>query len=203
VCSWFYARNAVLFHNPFVANWDDVSGFHVEQPQGYRTPGFYLKFGSVFTHAPERSRWYSFWDGYYGSMWMDPHLNMIDCRDGHTSSYGTIIFGLALLPSAAILVGWIRLLRDICASRLFKPDFALVIAAPLMLMALVWHTLQMPFITTVKAFFTIALLPAFAVFSGVGLHEMAQNLRKFSLVLYISLLVLFVLIVYLFWYRPS
>ncbi len=202
VCGWFYIRNWVLFHNPMVANWDEVSGFDVEQQQGYRTAGFYLRFGSVFTRAPERSRWYSFWDGNYGSMWMDPHFNMIDPRDNAASSYGTVILGLALLPAMAIFMGWLRLAKINCQSRVFRPDLVLVLAAPLFLLALVWHSLQIPAITTVKAFFSIALLPAFAVFAGIGLKGMAVNLGRYAPVLYAGLIALYALILRLFWYRP-
>ncbi|MFQ6043243.1 MAG: ArnT family glycosyltransferase, partial [Candidatus Poribacteria bacterium] len=60
---WLYTRNFVRFRDPFIGNWDKKSGYHYEQHHGYRTLGFYLKFGSVFFHTPERSRWASFWDG--------------------------------------------------------------------------------------------------------------------------------------------
>jgi 4-amino-4-deoxy-L-arabinose transferase-like glycosyltransferase len=202
VCGWFYVRNIILFHNPFVTNGDEQSGFHFEQPQGYRTLGFYFRFGAALTRAPERSRWFSFWDGYYGSMWMDTHFNMINYRDHKASSYGTIILCLALLPSAAICLGWIASLRRIFVHRLFEPHLALVVAVPLTMLALVQETLRIPYITALKAFYTISLLPAFAVFSGIGLYEMAKNLGKFSPLLYTSLFLLFALTSYLFWYRP-
>jgi 4-amino-4-deoxy-L-arabinose transferase-like glycosyltransferase len=202
-CGWFYYRNAVMFHKPFVANWDEESGFHFEQPPGYRTLGFYLRFGSIFAHAPERSRWSSFWDGYYGSMWMDPHFNMIDYRDDTANSLGSIVLCLALLPSVAMAVGFVNSLKRILLNRLFEPDFALAALGAVTMLALIWFTMQIPFITTIKAFFTLSLMPAFAVFSGIGLHAMAKNLRKFAPLLYAGLIMLFALITCLFWYRPS
>lgn len=45
---WLYARNLINFGDPFIGNWDKVSGFHYEQLPGYRTLGFYTRFGSVF-----------------------------------------------------------------------------------------------------------------------------------------------------------
>jgi len=121
-CGWFYYRNTVMFHKPFVANWDEKSGFHFDQPQGYRTLGFYLKFGSVFANAPERSRWSSFWDGYYGSMWTDPHLVMVDYRDKAADTQGSIILCLALLPSVAMVLGFLTSMKRVLLHRLFEPD---------------------------------------------------------------------------------
>jgi hypothetical protein len=202
VSGWFYARNAILFKKPFVANWDRESGFNLEQPPGYRTLGFYARFGSVLTHTPERSRWLSFWDGYYGSMWMDTHFNMIDYRDQKANSYGTVLLGLALLPSAAILLGFAHSLKRVFWERRFEADFALVACVAVAIPALVLHTLQVPTITVLKAFFTLLLVPALAVFSGLGLREMAENLGRLRPLLYILLLVHFLVICALFWYRP-
>ena len=203
LCGWFYVRNAVIFHNPFVGNWNKETGFHFEQPPGYRTLGFYSRFGSVFMHAPERSRWLSFWDGYYGSMWADPHFNMLDYRNGKANSHASIILWLALLPSVAMIVGFVKSLKAIPANRRFEPDFALVMAGIITMLALIWYTMEIPFITTIKAFYSLSLLPAFAVFSGIGLYQMANNLRKFAPLLYISLTALFVLIGRLYWYSGN
>jgi len=201
-CGWFYYRNTVMFHKPFVANWDEKSGFHFDQPQGYRTLGFYLKFGSVFANAPERSRWSSFWDGYYGSMWTDPHLVMVDYRDKAADTQGSIILCLALLPSVAMVLGFLTSMKRVLLHRLFEPDFALVALSIITILALVWYTIEIPFITSIKASYSLSLMPAFAVFSGIGLCAMARNLKRFAPLLYACLLVNFILIVRLFWYRP-
>ena len=199
---WFYARNVMQFGNPFIANWDDKSGFYWEQPPGYRTPGFYTKFGSVFTEHPERSRWSSFWDGYYGSMWMDTHFNLIDLEDQKANALGTVILALALLPVSAMCAGFAGSLRRIIGCRQFGADFALVVSSIVTTLVLIWYTLKIPYITTLKATYSLSLTPAFAVFAGYGLHRMVQNLRKYAAVLYVCLAALFILIGYLFWYRP-
>jgi hypothetical protein len=200
VCGWFYVRNAVLFHNPFVANWDAQSGYHVEQPPGYRTLGFFMEFGGVLTHAPELSRWSSFWDGYYGSMWMDTHFSMLDHRDKKANSYGSVLLALALLPSAAMLLGLYRVLQRIVISRAFQPEMAIVIAVLIGIFAMIHFSLRVPSVTNSKAFYSLALLPAFGVFAGTGLSEMAGNLKKFSPILHLCLFALFALTGYLFWY---
>jgi hypothetical protein len=202
VSGWFYERNVRVFHKPLIANWDAEAGFNLEQPPGYRTPGFYLTFGSVFAHAPERSRWSSFWDSYYGSMWMDTHFNMTGFTDRKASAYGSVLLILALLPSAAICLGLVRSLKRLVGDRLFEADSALITFAFVMTLGLIWHSLRTPSITVIKAIFSLSLLPAFAVFSGFGFTAMAKNLGRFSAALYVSLAVLFSFIGYLFWYRP-
>ena len=203
ISGWFYARNVIQFGKPFIANWDDESGFYWEQPPGYRTPGFYLKVGSVFTKHPERSRWSSFWDGYHGSMWMDTHYNMIDFRDQKANALGTVILALALLPASAMCLGFAGSLRRIVRCRQFGADFALVLSSIVTMLVLIWYTLQIPYITTLKATYSLSLIPAFAVFAGFGLYQMAQNLGKYAAVLHVCLAALFVLIGYLFWFRPQ
>lgn len=202
-CGWFYVRNIVLFQNPFIGNWDVESGFYYEQPPGYRTLGFYTRFGSVFTHAPERSRWSSFWDAYYGSMWMDSHFNMLDHRDESASSHGSVILCLALLPSVALLAGLGICLKRLMTGRMFESVFVLVAASVVTVFSFIWFTMRLPYITTLKAFFSLSLLPAFAVFLGLGLHKMEKNLGKFAPLLYLSLTVLLAYVYYLFWYSGT
>ena len=72
LCGWFYGRNVVIFKDPFVGNWDRASGSYFEQAPGYRNLSFYTRFGSWLTQLPERTKWLSFWDGNYASIWTDP-----------------------------------------------------------------------------------------------------------------------------------
>jgi hypothetical protein len=200
---WLYIRDFVKFHDPFIGNWDKKSGFHYEQHHGYRTLGFYLKFGSVFFHAPERSRWASFWDGNYGSMWMDTHGSFLNLGDEHANLYGSIIIYLALLPSVAILLGFYQSLKSIFKSAKCNPNLALVMVSTLTIISLISFTMEVPFYSTIKAFFYISLLPPIAVFAGRGLYTMCKNLGKFRFVVYANLIILYLFIINLFWYRGT
>ncbi len=200
---WLYIRNLAKFHDPFIGNWDEKSGYHYEQHHGYRTLGFYLKFGSVFFHAPERSRWSSFWDGKYGSMWMDTHGSFLKRDDEQANLYGSIIIYLALLPGVSILLGLYQSLRSVFKSARCNPDLALVMVSALTFISLLSFTMEVPFFSTIKAFFYISLLPAIAVFAGKGLYTMSRNLGRFKFVLYANLVALYLLIINLFWYRGT
>ena len=200
---WLYIRNLVKFHDPFIGNWDEVSGYHYEQHHGYRTLGFYMKFGSVFFHKPERSRWASFWDGKYGSTWMDTHGSFLNLGDEQTNLYGSIIIYLALLPSVSILLGFCQSLRSVLKSARCNYSLALVMVCTLTLVSLISFTMEVPFFSTIKAFFYVSLLPCIAVFAGKGLYTMSRNLGRFRYILYANLVILYLLIVRLFWYSGT
>jgi len=200
---WLYIRNLITFHDPFIGNWDKESGYHYEQHHGYRTLGFYLKFGSVFLHKPERSRWSSFWDGKYGSMWMDTHGSFLKTDNERANLYGSIIIYLALLPSVSILLGFYQSLRSAIKSARCNYNLALVMVSSLTIISLLSFTMEVPFFSTIKAFFFLSLLPAIAVFAGRGLYTMSRNLGKFRFILYANLVILYLLVINLFWYRGT
>jgi len=203
ISGWLYIRNLIIFHDPFIGNWDKASGYHYEQHHGYRMLGFYLKFGSVFLHTPERSIWASFWDGKYGSMWMDTHGSFLNLGDEKTNLYGSIIIYFALLPSIAILLGFYQSLKSIFKSTRCNSNLALVMVSVLTFISLISFTMEIPFFSTIKAFFFLSLLPTMAVFAGKGLYTMSRNIRKFNFIIYVNLIILYLLIANLFWYRGT
>ena len=82
-------------------------------------------------------------------------------------------------------------------------DLALIVVSVLTLLSVISFTMEVPFFSTIKAFFFLSLLPCFAVFAGKGLYTMVQNLGRFRYVVYANLAVLYLLIVNLFWYRGT
>lgn len=198
---WFYFRNYKEFDDPFVGNWDKTSGFNFEQAPGYRTLGFYTRFGSVMIDGPERSLNSSFWDGNYASMWMDPFENFIKLSSERVKLQGRLILYLAFLPSLAILVGFFLSIKSAILNPRDNPDLPLVLLSLLWLFSGISFTLEVPFYSTVKAFFFISLLPALAVFAAKGFQAMTAALGKFRFLLYANLAILFFLIVNLFWFR--
>jgi hypothetical protein len=203
VSGWLYIRNLVRFHDPFIGNWDEESGYHYEQHHGYRTLGFYMKFSSIFLHTPERGRWSSFWDGKYGSMWTDIHGSFLNLSDEQANLYGSIIIYLALLPSVAILLGFYQSLESAFRSARCNPYLALVMVSVLTIISLISFTMEVPFFSTIKAFFYLSLLPAIAVFAGKGLYTMSRNLGRFRFIVYANLIVLYLFVIKLFWYRGT
>lgn len=203
ICGWLYVRNLAMFGDPFIGNWDEESTYHYEQLHGYRTLGFYLRFGSVFFHIPERSHWASFWDGQYGSLWGDSHDNFLGTDDVRIRKLEMVVIYLAFLPTVAILLGFFQSLKKIFRSWRSDPDLALVIVSALTIISLLSFTMEVPFYSTIKAFFFLSLLPTIAVFGGKGLYTMCQNLRRWRYFVYCNLIVLYLLIIDLFWYRGT
>lgn len=165
---WFYARNLVIFGDPLVGNWDEQSTFHYEQNPGYRTLSFYLKFGSaLYSKNIENHRWTSFWDGEYASMWAENHFFVARMEDKRQMTLMRWTLFLALLPTVAMAVGALRAAKKV----LFENDlrsFALLFLAFLSVTSAVNFSMEIPFFSTVKAFFLLSLLGPFVVFICEG-----------------------------------
>ncbi|MCD6508188.1 glycosyltransferase family 39 protein [Candidatus Poribacteria bacterium] len=165
---WFYARNLVIFGDPLVGNWDEQSTFHYEQNPGYRTLSFYLKFGSaLYSKNIENHRWTSFWDGEYGSMWGEDHFFVARMDDKLQMNLMRWTLFLALMPSIAMMAGALRSVRK----AFFGNDlyaFALLLLTFLSLSSAVNFSMEIPFFSTVKAFFLLSLLGPFVVFACEG-----------------------------------
>jgi 4-amino-4-deoxy-L-arabinose transferase-like glycosyltransferase len=201
VAGWLAVRNAQQFGDPFVGNWDARSGYHYEQPPGYRTLGFYARFGSVFTHVPTRSRFASLWDGQYGSAWTDSHHAFLSHKDPATPRLGAWLYWLALLPTAAMLAGFAQSVAGIWRRGWDHPRTVLAATTVLTLTGVIAFTLETPTHSTIKAFFCLSLIPALAVFAGKGLDGMRVRLGRWQWTLYANLAALYGLAVYTFWYR--
>lgn len=134
---------------------------------------------------------------------MDTHGSFLNLGDEKANLYGNIIIYLALLPSVAILVGFYQSLRLIFKSTRCNSNLALVMVSTLTITSLISFTMEVPFYSTIKAFFYLSLLPPIAVFAGKGLYTMCRNLGKFRFIVYANLIVLYLLIINLFWYRGT
>jgi 4-amino-4-deoxy-L-arabinose transferase-like glycosyltransferase len=203
LCGWFYGRNIVVFKDPFIGNWDKASGAHYEQAPGYRNLSFYTRLGSWFTQLPERTRWLSFWDGNYASMWTDPESTFLSQDDRTTNILASLSLWLAVLPSVAILLGLGKAVAHLIRRKWDHPFFLLVLTTFFTLAASISFSLEVPFFSTVKAFFFLSLLSSIAVFAALGLETMTRQLGRLRWLLYANLAALYGIIIYLFWYRST
>ena len=203
ICGWLYMRNLIHFGDPFIGNWDTASGFHYEQHPGYRTLGFYTRFGSALTHLPEHSRWSSFWDGKYASMWTDTHGTFLNISDKRTQMLSSLSLWLALLPSLAILLGFGKAVVNVFTKRWDHPYSILVLTSVFTVVSLLSFTMEVPTFSTIKAFFFLSLLSSLGVFAALGLDTICSRLRQLRWIVYGNLALLYGLIAYLFWYRGT
>jgi len=202
-CGWLYGRNIVRFGDPFIGNWDETSGFHYEQSPGYRNVQFYTQFGSVFYHLPVRSRWVSFWDGKYGSMWTDTHGTFLNLSNPTTQLLGSLSLWLALLPTLAIVFGFGYAIKFLIRHEWNHPYFVMVTTSVLTILSLVSFTMEIPTYSTIKAFFFLSMIPIIGVFAALGLERLCLNLGKLRWIVYIHLGTFYGIVSYLFWYRGT
>ncbi len=201
-CGWYYQRNVAAYGKVFIGNWDYASGFHYEQPPGYRTAGFYARFGAVLFDNPERSRWASFWDGQYGSLWADSHEAFLRAGDAKTDLLVATILWLALLPTAACVLGFGMAVASLLRRRWDDPLLILVLTTFLSLVGTLAFTMEVPTFSTIKAFFLLGLISPAAVFAGLGLEAMVGRLGRLRWTVYASLAALAILVLHVYQFVP-
>ncbi|MGB6867623.1 MAG: glycosyltransferase family 39 protein [Candidatus Aminicenantaceae bacterium] len=203
ISGWMYIRNFQMYQDPFVGNWDKASGFHYEDIPGFRTLGFYTRFGQSLFQKLWRSRLDSFWDGKYASLWGDVGGTFLDPFDDQTHIWGTWILWLALLPSVAVVVGLFRALHFLLTREWDHPYLILALASFFIFIGVISFTMEVPFDVTIKAYLFLSLIPSLGVFAGLGLESLCRQLGKLRWLLYGNLAILFVLILYVYWYRQT
>ncbi len=189
LAGWFYVRNLVRYGDPFVGNWDLASGLHYLQEPAYRTASFYLQPAAAFFTNPEWAPWTSFSGGLYASFWADVFRVL---GDGSAQRRYWIEVSLlaAALPTAAIGLGLLDTCRRAWRHLFATPDIALAAAAIWSVLGLAFFTLEVPFASTVKAFYLLWLVPLAAVFLVRGRGWIAEASPALG-VLHDGVLVLF------------
>ena len=156
---------------------EESSGFWYVQQPTYRTASFYWSFGSSFYHHPERAPWISFVDGHYASMWGDLFRTFLDAGDDRAYFWLGVVLLLAIAPSCAILLGLIRSLVSCWRRPLGNRDLLLLAVPIWTFLALVSYSIQLPFVSVIKAFFFLFLVPSLAVFLSEGRLLIYRTLR--------------------------
>lgn len=169
ICGWFYVRNIVELGAPVVRGWDAARGFGWWQEPGYRIVEHFTRFGVALSY-PIYSSVNSVWDGLYSTLWLDGLIgSRLQTVNFPPWNYGFMLSGawLALLPTALILIGcaavFVRPVRASLDGRMFVfACLAIYYAATLYLILRV--TGWMP----VKAYYTLAVLPCYAILAASG-----------------------------------
>ena len=182
VCGWHYARAWVHYGNPLIGVWDPRTGFSWWQDEGYRTSGYYLRFGAVFVH-PWFSALKGFGDGIYSTLWGDGLLGGaadMAVRPPWNYDLAGLGYWLALVPAAGVTLGGIlalvRFLRQPAADW-----FLLLGLGFVMVFAVVHMSLAVPYYCTVKAFYGLSGLIPLCAFGALGLEAICRCSRKLRL----------------------
>lgn len=197
ISGWFYHRNHALYGNMFIGNWDAETTFGYEQPPGYRTLGFYTRFGPALFIEPARTIWQSFWDGQYASLWADAHTVIIG-RNHPRALPASLVPWLALLPTAGGLLGFAGCVRSLLLHDWDNPRLPVVLLAFFAMVGMIAFTMELPSHTTIHARFLLSLTAPAAVFAGLGLDRMAAQLGRLRWLLYANIAAIGLLVLYVY-----
>ena len=177
VAGWYYVRNWIHLGRPFVGGWDLNRGIPWWQDPGYRTPGDLLRFGEVLTH-PIYAGVVGLWDGIYATFWCDSFISSaVEAPSRPPWNYLYLLSSvwLALLPTAAILLGVIRsLFRGSSSSQGRQMLFAVVCVCAYA-GALVHHFLTQPYYSAVKSFYTLGAMPCYSLLFVAGFDLLGRT----------------------------
>lgn len=178
VCGWHYGRVWWHFGSPLIGNWSAASGFHWWQENGFTTAAYFSPSLSSLW-APLYGGFNHFADGIYGTLWADG-LCSGGARIGFRPpwNYDVMIAagGLALLPSALILAGALRLIRrwwrEGAPENLLWPGLLFAFLAAIAAM-----TLRVPSYAQAKAVYGLAVLLPLSICLLEGFQWLAGNSR--------------------------
>jgi Flp pilus assembly protein TadD len=165
ICGWHYARVWVLVGAAPLPNWETDSSYAWWQQPGFRTAGFYFRFGQAFV-CPLFSAYHSFGDGIYTTLWGDglaSGTGSLSFRPPWNYDLMNVAFLLALAPTLLFGIGFLRA----CAVswRRACPEWLMMAGAvPIFALGVIYVSLRSPCLGDVKAFYGLpALLPFGAV----------------------------------------
>ncbi len=182
LAGWFYARNVILFGNPFVTNYDLPDATYWLAP-GFHTPAWYASFGAVLEH-PFFASYAGFWDGLYSTFFGDGQASGM-LGIAHPSpfwDYEAMAAGYWLAAPAVALLGLgffamgARAVRSEPGPRL---AWSLLLATGYGMSFLVLlTTLRYPHYALPKAFYALPALAAFAAAFALGIVALDTALRE-------------------------
>lgn len=172
------------FGNPFVANWDPELGLSWWQDPGYHSWEYFIRFGRVLTqpfllgaHGLPDAMYSTLWgDGLLGGTvqpWFWPPWNMERMAGGYL---------LALVPTAAILVGFV--IAAVVLLRHPRAEWFLLLGiAHAMIVAIVLMNLRLPYLSLAKAFFGMSAAVPLCALGSWGLQWLSARSRVLGVLL--------------------
>jgi len=204
VSGWHYWRVWRQFGNPLAGAWDPAVGGGWWQLPGYRTAGYYLAFGQSLAR-PFFSGFHSFWDSLYSTWWGDGLMGGESLLNGGPPwNYKLMTLGyvLALVPSALVLTGLGRALREGLRQR--RLDWLFLALAPLMYgFAIFSMSLKLPYYALAKAFYALPVALPFCALGVLGLDFWVTRFQRAQPFLLVWLGVWLLTVYASFWIRPD
>jgi hypothetical protein len=184
ISGWYYARNVVVFGNPFQMSRDFFFVQRIENAQahGDRTLYDYLSFDpSIFAmpslHRPGQRAVHSVWTGVFANTWFDSFGGWF-LPGAHSSPWvrdsGRVILGLAVVPTLVVLLGigaaLVRLMRLGWDDTLV----VMLIVFAVMVAMYVQFTRSVPIFSALKASYLLPVTVIFAFWFALGLSVLSR-----------------------------
>jgi 4-amino-4-deoxy-L-arabinose transferase-like glycosyltransferase len=176
VSSWFFVRNRFLLGSFNIGDWDQNIFLNYWQDPGYRTIKQFYRFGASLI-TPVFTAMYGFWDGVYSTLTMDGYLGSADTYELRPPwNYNWLFSGplLAIVPLVGIIMGFIRALFNPKKSIDNCTLFSSVILA-VYISAMMFHFLQVPFYSSVRATYLMGALTCMGILSAYGLDMVLRH----------------------------
>ena len=192
IAGWFYAKNVVLYKNPFISSTDFPNYSYTEKPWD-RSLSFFTDLSSIFKLDLFKAHHYSFIGGTYFSWFYDGHNNLVPVQQ--SSKAGSLLIMFSVPLALAFLIGFIKEAKNIN-----DRNRLLLIYPPLLFLAYFFYNLKIPYYSTVKGVFLVSSVIPFIYFVVRGVEKFVLK-HQFIYVLYLVLYEL--LIIKNFWIIPT
>ncbi len=173
VGGWFYIRNIIIFHNPFIAS-VDFPGMRIRnQLPGSHDISFFTNLNGFFTLDIFKSQYYSLWSGTYFSWFYDAHAIMLPVQQMSGWGNKLIICSIPLMLLFFLGVVYSFWKRD----HYYK--FFLIYIAVLFL-SYILYNFKLPYYSTVKGIFLLSTILPWTYFILKGL-SISDKLKYFMI----------------------
>jgi 4-amino-4-deoxy-L-arabinose transferase-like glycosyltransferase len=203
VGGWYYANNRIQY-GYFYPQQLAVHDLMSSMPPGERSIGDYLRVPLATWTDPQLlspDLLHSVWGSTYTTVWFDGHRTFLPKSGTALRWAGTAILLLALLPTAAFLVGFGRGLRRSVRS-VGTPDTPLVLLVALTLAGYVLFTWRNPWFAAVKGSYLLGISVPFSFYASEVLADWTKDRGARSRLVWVALTLLAVAISAIFVYGP-
>jgi len=202
VCGSNYVRIWSKFGTPLLGNWDVISGFTWWQDPGYHTAADYFRFGRSLVH-PLFSAFAGFADGIYSTLWGDALCGGMSSLTLPWNQQPLLAGYLwALIPTVLIVIGAVVAILQFIR-RPSSESFLLIGFGGLMMFALIFMTLKVPFYAQAKAFYALSAITPLCFFGALGWETLTSAAQRTGFVVGVLFLVWAMNSLATYWIVPS
>lgn len=174
IAGWYFFRNWLELGKPFLGGWDPERGALLAwwQDPGYRYLDNFTEFGQALIY-PVYSASHTIWDGFYSTMWADGLLGSqgtFESRPPWNYDYLLATVLLSLVPFGGLVVSLVAPInRKTFSASTNNIAIFCCTSVFLYMLAILYLYLKLPIYSTVKASYSLGILPCYAILITLGL----------------------------------